>query len=186
MATSGPHTRFTEFYVPKENTLVSSTAATKVIERAFGISAALVGAMATGIMRTALKTAIDFSKSDTRRGSKPIINHQSVADKLIDSKIRIDTSRLLTWKAAHNLDNKELDWLDQLEAALQAKIYTSDVAVECVLDLMKVVGMNSYSRNTKFPTLLEDVICYPLFDGGNVGVRRRQLQTIMSGKDYAL
>jgi nitroalkane oxidase len=33
-------------------------------------------------------------------------------------------------------------------------------------------------------SLLQDAMAYPLFDGGNVGVRRLQLQRIMSGKDY--
>ncbi|CAI6091909.1 unnamed protein product [Clonostachys chloroleuca] len=186
MATSGPHTRFTDFYVPAENLLVISTKATDIIERTFGISAALVGAMATGIMRTALSEALDFARSDTRWGSKSIIHHQSVADKLIDCKMRVNTSRLLTWKAAHDLDNDKLDWRDQLESALHAKIYTSDTAVVCVLDTIKVVGISAYSKKTKFPSLLEDVICYPLFDGGNVGVRRRQLEKIISAKEYAV
>ncbi|KAM5364071.1 hypothetical protein ACJZ2D_011688 [Fusarium nematophilum] len=110
IATSGPHTRFADFYVSKENLLAPEDKGSAIIERAFGISAALVGAMATGIMRTTFKTALNFAKSDTRRGSKPIIEHQSVADKLIDCKLRIETSRLLTWKAAHSLDNNGLDW----------------------------------------------------------------------------
>jgi alkylation response protein AidB-like acyl-CoA dehydrogenase len=184
ISTSGPHTRFVDFYVPNENLLAPPAKGAGIIERAFGISAALVGAMATGIMRTAIKTALDFAKSDTRGGSKLIISHQSVADKLIDCKIRMETSRLLTWKAAHGLDNQSIDWHVQLETALQAKIYTSDVAVECVLDAMKAVGMSSYSKKTRFPRLLEDVMCYSLFDGGNVGIRRRQLQLIMSSEGY--
>ncbi|KIL87851.1 hypothetical protein FAVG1_08732 [Fusarium avenaceum] len=184
ISTSGPHTRFADFYVPSENLLAPPTKGAGIIERAFGISAALVGAMATGIMRTAIKTALDFVKSDTRGGSKPIISHQSVADKLIDCKIRMETSRLITWKAAHGLDSQSLDWHVQLETALQAKIYTSDVAVDCVLDAMKAVGMTSYSKKTRFPRLLEDVMCYSLFDGGNVGIRRRQLQLIMSSDNY--
>lgn len=185
ISTSGPHTRFADFYVPSDNLLGPPAKGAGIIERAFGISAALVDAMATGIMRTAIKTALDFAKSDTRGGSKPIISHQSVADILIDCKIRMETSQLLTWKAARGLDSQSLDWHVQLETALQAKIYTSDVAVDCVLDAMKAVGMSSYSKKTRFPRLLEDVMCYSLFDGGNVGIRRRQLQLIISTEAYS-
>lgn len=33
-------------------------------------------------------------------------------------------------------------------------------------------------------TLLQDALVLPLFDGGNMGVRRRQLHTLMSRSDY--
>jgi hypothetical protein len=32
--------------------------------------------------------------------------------------------------------------------------------------------------------LLEDAAVLPIFDGGNVGVRRRQLEKILQGEDY--
>jgi hypothetical protein len=35
-----------------------------------------------------------------------------------------------------------------------------------------------------FSRLLEDASCLPLFDGGNVGVRRRQLESILKGEEY--
>jgi hypothetical protein len=35
-----------------------------------------------------------------------------------------------------------------------------------------------------FSKLLEDAACLPLFDGGNVGVRRRQLEEILRRDDY--
>jgi hypothetical protein len=36
-----------------------------------------------------------------------------------------------------------------------------------------------------FTNLLQDAVCLPLFDGGNVGVRRRQLEKIMQREDYS-
>ena len=35
-----------------------------------------------------------------------------------------------------------------------------------------------------FSRLLRDAACLPLFDGGNVGVRRRQIETILKESDY--
>ena len=35
-----------------------------------------------------------------------------------------------------------------------------------------------------FVQMLQDAACLPLFDGGNVGVRRRQLEKIMQGEEY--
>ncbi|KAH8729867.1 acyl-CoA dehydrogenase/oxidase [Ilyonectria robusta] len=184
IATSGPHTRFTEFRVPGENLLTPPGQSVPIVEMAFGTSAALVGAMALGTMRAAFDAALEFAVSDPRGGSKPIIEHQSVADKLIDCKAKIETSRLLLWKSVHTLDNPSIDWKVKLDLALQTKIYVTDCAVDCVVDAMKAVGMKSYANDTSFPRLLNDAMCYPLFDGGNIGLRRRQLQDLMAEKDY--
>ncbi|KAF5019515.1 hypothetical protein F66182_8457 [Fusarium sp. NRRL 66182] len=184
ITTSGPHTRFTEFRVPGENLLCPAGQAATIVETAFGMSAALVGAMAVGTMRAAFDKALAFAKSDTRGGSKPILEHQSVADKLIDCKMRIDTSRLIVWKAVSALDNPTLDWKVKLEMSMQAKIYATDAAVDCVVDAMKAVGMKSYSKDVPFPRLLNEAMCYPLFDGGNIGLRRRQMQRVMLAEDY--
>lgn len=32
--------------------------------------------------------------------------------------------------------------------------------------------------------MLEDAVCLPLFDGGNIGVRRRQFEKILKKDDY--
>ncbi|KAF4985384.1 hypothetical protein FDECE_16593 [Fusarium decemcellulare] len=184
ITTSGPHTRFTEFRVPHENLLRSPGEGASVVETAFTMSAALVGAMAVGTMRAAFDEALAFAKSDTRGGSKPIIEHQSVADKLIDCKMRIETSRLLVWKAVHTLDDAAVEWKTKLEISMQAKIYATDCAVDCVVDAMKAVGMKSYAKDVSFPRLLNEAMCYPLFDGGNIGLRRRQMQRLMIEEDY--
>ena len=42
----------------------------------------------------------------------------------------------------------------------------------------------SYSKESVFPGLLNDAMALPLFDGGNVGVRRRALEKIIAAKDY--
>lgn len=42
----------------------------------------------------------------------------------------------------------------------------------------------SYSKDMPFSRMLEDAACLPLFDGGNVGVRRRQLEKIFKREDY--
>lgn len=135
-STAGPHIRFTEFRVPGHNLLAAPGKGASVVLQCFTATAALVGAMATGIMAAAFESALKFAKSDTRGGAQPIINHQSVSDLLIDIKMKTDTSRFLTWKAAHALDNGLGG-----ELALEAKIYCSDSAVKAVVDAMSAIGM---------------------------------------------
>ncbi|KAK7535473.1 acyl-CoA dehydrogenase/oxidase [Phyllosticta citricarpa] len=183
-STSGPHSKFTAFRVPQANLLCPPGTGAAVVEQTFGTSAALVGAMGVGIMRAAFEAAMKFAKDDSRGGTVPILERQSVADLLIDVKMRIETSRLLTWKALHALEKGPGDWKARLELALQAKIYSSEAAVQSVVDAMKAVGITSYAKDQPFSKLLNEAMVLPLFDGGNVGVRRRQIQKIFLDAGY--
>ena len=49
---------------------------------------------------------------------------------------------------------------------------------------MRVVGIESYDRETPFAGLLQDALALPIFDGGNMGVRRRQLHMLFKRSDY--
>ncbi|OGM40787.1 hypothetical protein ABOM_011146 [Aspergillus bombycis] len=183
-AVSGPHTRFTNFKVPMENLLASPDSAVDIVKQSFGVSAAMVGGMAVGIMRAAFEKALRFAKTNNRGGLVPIIQRQSVADLLIKTKIKLDASRLLTWKALDSVQNGPGDEAAVLEACLQAKIFSSENAVKCVVSAMKVVGITSYASNHAFGRLLNDAACLPLFDGGNVGIRQRQYQSLLEDQNY--
>jgi butyryl-CoA dehydrogenase len=49
---------------------------------------------------------------------------------------------------------------------------------------MLVVGIDSYDHETPLGRLLQDALALPIFDGGNMGVRRRQLHTILKRPEY--
>ncbi|KAF5586532.1 acyl dehydrogenase [Fusarium pseudoanthophilum] len=184
IAVTGPQTRYTNFRVPVDHVLFAPGSGAKQIEEAFGITGAMVGAMAVGTMRAAFEKALAFAKNDHRGGSVPIIQRQSPADLLINAKMRIDSSRALVWKALDSLDNGPGDAKARFEACLEAKIHSSDSAIQCVYECMQVVGMTSYANDTGFPRLLADAAVFPLFDGGNIGIRRRQFQRLMCEDSY--
>lgn len=140
-STSGPHSRFRELRVPHANLLCPPGQGAQVVEQTFGSSAALVGAMGVGIMRATFEAALKYAKDETRGGSVPILGRQSVGDLLIDIKMRIEASRLFAWKALHAIENGPGEWKARLELALEAKIYSSEAAVQSVVDAMKAVGM---------------------------------------------
>ncbi|KAF2279848.1 Nitroalkane oxidase in complex with Spermine, A competitive inhibitor [Westerdykella ornata] len=185
-STSGPHTRFSGFRVPAANLLSKPGQGAQIVEQTFGTSAAIVGAMGVGIMRAAFEAALKFSKEDSRGGTVKIIERQGVGERLIDIKLRVDAARAMTWRAFGLIESKEEDltWEQRLEAALEAKVWSSDAAPKAVIEAMSVVGVQSYTKDKVFSRLLEDAVCMPLFDGGNVGVRRRQLEKIFQRDDY--
>ncbi|KAM0144698.1 hypothetical protein ACHAP3_000730 [Botrytis cinerea] len=180
IAMCGPLVEFTNLRVPISRILGTpgKPTAAAVVE-SFMDSGALVGAAAVGNMRTVYEEALKFAKTDTRGGAQPIIHHQSVSNLLANIKMRTDASRLLVWKACDDLD-KEKGW----ELAVEAKIFPTECAVKNVNEAMAAVGMMAYSKDTEFPRLLNDAVVLPLFDGGNYGIRRRQLEHIMVAADY--
>lgn len=198
-STNGAHIKFSSFRIPEHNVLAGpSKAAATIITQSFTSSAALVGAMSVGIMAAAFEAALEFAQRDSRGGKEGLLNRQSVADLLMDVKMRADAARFLTWKAADAVD-KGLGG----ELALEAKIFCSDMAVKAIVDAMSAVGMwvslvmyiwvlvanlycdrSSYNKDGVFPALLNDAMCLPLFDGGNVGIRRRQLEKLFIAEDY--
>lgn len=42
----------------------------------------------------------------------------------------------------------------------------------------------AYDAEQPFADLLNAAMVLPIFDGGNVGIRRRHMQELMSSKDY--
>ena len=53
-----------------------------------------------------------------------------------------------------------------------------------ITDLMRVVGVDSYDHQLPLGHLLQDALALPIFDGGNMGVRRRQLHAMLKRPDY--
>jgi hypothetical protein len=49
---------------------------------------------------------------------------------------------------------------------------------------MRVVGVESYGHELPLAGLLQDAVALPLFAGGNIGVRRRQLHVLMLDPTY--
>jgi nitroalkane oxidase len=147
----------------------------------FTPTAALVGVFGLAKMRAAFEFALDFARTQTRAGLVPIIDHQAVGYALADAKGAMEAVRYLSWKACHALDAGSPA---AAELALHAKIFGSETAVRVVTDLMRVVGIESYSHENPLAGILQDVLAYPLFDGGNMGVRRRQLHTMLRDPGY--
>ncbi len=181
-ASVGPHIRFSDLRIPSRYILATGAEAVRNVTMTFTATATLVGAMAVGIMRAAFESALQFARTSTAGGKNVVLEHQSPADVLIDIKMRIEACRALTWKAAAALDNR-LTGSDEL--AYETKIYASEAAVKTVAEAMRVVGVRAYDvEEWPFARLMSDAMVLPIFDGGNQGVRRRQIQNIFLGKDY--
>ena len=125
--------------------------------------------------------AYRYALTEKRGGAVPIIEHQSVADVLADAKSRIEAVRLLAWRA---LDAVIAQDPAGPELALHAKIFGSETGVEVISRLMNVVGVKAYDSNFPLMAYLSEALAYPVIEGSNTGIRRRQLQDLFRTPGY--
>ncbi|HWT25911.1 MAG TPA: acyl-CoA dehydrogenase family protein [Solirubrobacteraceae bacterium] len=107
----------------------------------FDRSRVTLAASATGLARAALEYARDYAKERVQFG-KPIAEHQAVAFRLADMALRVDASRLLTWRAAELADAGARI---TTEAAM-AKLHASETAMFCTWAAVQTLGGWGYAR----------------------------------------
>lgn len=180
-ATVSPRVEFENVRVPVGNMIGAPGDGMKIVRKTFAWTAAVIGAACTGVMRAAFDYCLNFAKVDKRSGPVPVIEYQNVGYMLADIKMRIEASRYMTWKACHYFDTTDREG-DEL--AIMVKVYCSELCVQVVYDCMRLVGVDSYTVDSPLSRLMQDALCFPLYDGGNMGVRRRQLHSMFKNPNY--
>jgi alkylation response protein AidB-like acyl-CoA dehydrogenase len=84
-----------------------------------GWARVLLGAWSVGIMQAALEEAVRFARS-RRTFGKPIASHQLVQDRISSMVVDLETSRLLTYRAATLMDKGVRCDVEQATAKLHA------------------------------------------------------------------
>lgn len=176
-----PRFRLEGLRVPLDHVIGEVGGGVAVVDASFTGTAALVGIMGVGVMRGAFDFALDFARREARGGAAPILGHQAVGYGLADAKTALEAARCLGFAACHALDRRTPG---AVELALHAKIFGSETAVRVIYDLMRLVGIDSYDHELPLAGLLQDALAFPLFDGGNIGVRRRQLHELLRDPAY--
>ncbi|EDV49413.1 short-chain specific acyl-CoA dehydrogenase, mitochondrial [Drosophila erecta] len=99
-----------------------------------------IAAQATGIAQAALELAVDYSQKRVAFG-KQLARMQLIQQKLADMATRVETSRLLTWRAAWLKDNG----LPITKEAAMAKLLASEAATYCAHQCIQVLGGMGYT-----------------------------------------
>ena len=107
-----------------------------------------------------LERSVQYAK-ERRQFRRPIGKFQSVANKLVDMKVGLETARLLLYKVA---------WMKQqgqratLEAAM-AKLYLSETWVQSCLDAIQIHGGYGYTTEFEVERELRDAVSSRLYSG---------------------
>jgi alkylation response protein AidB-like acyl-CoA dehydrogenase len=134
------------------------------------------GTVALGIMEGAYELALDWTEKREQFG-RPINEFQGVQWRLADMSIRIAAAQALIYKAA---ESGKGGFPDKIMAA-QAKIYTSENAIQVVNEALQLFGARGYSRNLPLERMARDVRMFTI-GGGTAEVLRNVVASGLLGK----
>lgn len=146
--------------VPIENMMASPGEGFVLAMKTFARTRPSIGAFAVGTARSAMEFAIDYAKKRKAFGSK-ISDFQAIQFKLAEMYQKIETSRLLVWKAAWEADMG----IDPNVSASVAKMYASEAANEVVDQALQIMAGYGYTRFFPVEKLLRDVRLYRIYEG---------------------
>lgn len=98
--------------------------------------------IALGVAQGSFDCALGYSKR-RRQFDKPLIDFQMIQHKISDMAMNLEASRLLTYKAAHLLDNGKTARFE----ASAAKLYSGEAAVKISGDAVQIYGGAGYMKD---------------------------------------
>ncbi|MDP6705841.1 MAG: acyl-CoA dehydrogenase family protein [Alphaproteobacteria bacterium] len=122
--------------------------------------------VALGLAEGAYRLALDYAREREQFG-RPIFEFQGLQWMLADMSTRLAASRALVWQAAAGAGE---GFPDVLEAA-QAKIFTSEAAIQITNDALQVFGAAGYSRNNPLERMCRDARMFTI-GGGTAQILR--------------
>jgi alkylation response protein AidB-like acyl-CoA dehydrogenase len=151
---------FVDCEVPLENVLGQEGAGTAIFTASMEWERICILASHIGAMQRILETSAKYATQRQQFG-QPIGKFPAVATKIADMDIRLETARLVLYKAA---------WLKKMgkhplrEAAI-AKTYVSEACVQSCLDAIQVHGGYGYMTEYELERELRDAISGKIYSG---------------------
>lgn len=121
--------------------------------------ACLFGAY-VGLMERVLEQTVDFARQ-RKQFKRAIGKNQAISHRLVDMKQRLESARLLLYRACWLMDQGQ-------DAAMEvslAKLAISEAAVQCGVDAIQIHGGMGYVAETGIERVLRDAIPSTLFSG---------------------
>jgi hypothetical protein len=151
---------FEDCEVPAENRLGREGRGAEVFECSMEWERGCILANALGVMRRQLEECTEHARN-RRQFGKPIGKFQSVANRIVDMKVRLDTCRPLVYR---------IGWLKEqsrgamLESSI-AKLYVSESLVKNSLDAVQIFGGYGFMTEQQIERDLRDAVGSTLYSG---------------------
>jgi len=151
---------FEDVKIPKSALIGPEDGGFKVAMKTFDRSRPWIAASATGVIRRALEESTTYALERKTFGV-PIAQHQAIQFMLAEMAIAYETTRLLTHKAAWQVDRGELSSI----VSAYAKAYGADAAMRVTTDAVQIFGGYGYTKEYPVEKLMRDAKLLQIYEG---------------------
>jgi alkylation response protein AidB-like acyl-CoA dehydrogenase len=151
---------FQECRVPQDHRLGHEGQGAAIFQHSMGWERACLFAAYLGLMEEQLERSVAHARSRRQFGRR-ICDFQAVSHRIATMKQRLESSRLLLYRACWLLDRQE----DHLEAAALSKVAVSESAVANSLDAIQLFGGSGYLTSAGMEQQLRDSVPATIFSG---------------------
>ncbi|MGW8194634.1 MAG: acyl-CoA dehydrogenase family protein [Desulforhopalus sp.] len=151
---------FKDVRVPKENVLAQPGEGFVLAMKTFARTRPIIGSFGVGAARAATEYALDYAKK-RRAFGMTISAFQAIQFKLAEMYQKVETARLLTWKAAWDSDQQQ----DGRVSAAISKLYATEASFEVVSEALQIFGGYGYTKMFPIEKLLRDVRLLRIYEG---------------------
>jgi len=151
---------FEDVVVPAKNVLGAEGIGFKVAMGAFDKTRPAVAAGAVGLAWRCMDEAAKYALERKTFGV-PIADHQGVSFMLAEMAINIEMARLMTYRAAYEVDEGRRS---SYYASI-AKAFAADMANKCASDAVQIFGGNGFNSEYPVEKLMRDAKIYQIYEG---------------------
>lgn len=152
--------KFDNYRVPKEDILELPGKGFSLAMKTFSRTRPIIGAMATGLARSAMEYAIHYVKK-RRAFGKNLAEFQALQFLLAECYQKVETARLMTWRSCWDADTGK----DPLLWASMTKLYAAEIAMEVASDALQCFGGYGYTKMQPIEKLFRDAKLYQIYEG---------------------
>jgi alkylation response protein AidB-like acyl-CoA dehydrogenase len=174
--TSTAQLSFSDVKVPLSNLIGEEGKGFYQVLEFFDESRIEIAAQALGVSQGAFDRALEYVKNRVQFGKK-LIDFQTTQHKLAEMATKIETARLLTYKAAWNYDQKRID----PKLTSMAKMHAGKTAVEVTEEAVELLGGYGYLSEYEVERFYRDAKITEIYEGTRE-IQKNTIASYLTGK----
>ena len=169
---------FDNVEVPKENIIVEANGGFKKLMEAFDLERCGNAIMCLGQASGALESVVDYVQEREQFG-KQIVEFQAVQMKLAEMAMKVEASRLLIHRAAHNAQ----EGFPSIFESSVGKCFSNETAREVVASAMQLMGGYGFNKEYGMERKYRDVWGWGIA-GGTIDIQKINIASAIVGKRF--
>ncbi len=149
-----------QVFVPDDHRLGEEGEGFPLAMSVFDHSRPMVAAFGVGLIERCLDESLAYASERTSMG-KRLIDHQAVAHKLAEMRMKLEAARLLTYQSAWLMDQGRPNTI----AASMAKAFAADAAMWAANEAVQIFGGMGYSTEYPVEKLFRDAKVLQIYEG---------------------